>query len=156
MKTIKNIVLASTCAMASAGALADKTLNVYNWSDYIAEDTLANFEAETGIKTNVLFARNGLVDRLSSEGQNSPADVLLTVDVGRLDAMKKADIWQAIPADGPILPGSWAYYTGVEHIDYDTDTALSILKREGYVIPAEGGEVRAKDGQFLAFSLLHG
>jgi peptide/nickel transport system substrate-binding protein len=62
---------------------------------------------------------------------------------------------QAIPADGPILPGSWAYYNGVEHIDYDSDAALSILKREGYVIPAEGGEVRAKDGQFLAFTLLH-
>ena len=62
---------------------------------------------------------------------------------------------QAIPADGPILPGSWAYYNGVEHIAYDTDAALSILKREGYVIPAEGGEVRAKDGQFLAFTLLH-
>ncbi len=62
---------------------------------------------------------------------------------------------QAIPADGPILPGSWAYYNGIEHLDYDSDEALSILKREGYVIPAAGGEVRAKDGQFLAFTLLH-
>ncbi|MCP4139260.1 MAG: peptide ABC transporter substrate-binding protein [Chloroflexi bacterium] len=62
---------------------------------------------------------------------------------------------QAIPADGPILPGSWAYYNGIEHIDYDAEAALTILKREGYVIPAEGGEVRAKEGQFLAFTLLH-
>ena len=62
---------------------------------------------------------------------------------------------QAIPADGPILPNSWAYYDGVEHIDYDADAALSILKREGYVLPAAGGEVRAKDGHFLAFTLLH-
>ena len=62
---------------------------------------------------------------------------------------------QAIPADGPILPSSWAYYEGVEHIDYDSDTALSILKKAGYIIPAAGGEVRAKEGQFLAFTLLH-
>jgi putrescine transport system substrate-binding protein len=42
-------------AAALAGpALADetKTLNVYNWSDYIADDTLSRFEAETGIKVN--------------------------------------------------------------------------------------------------------
>lgn len=62
---------------------------------------------------------------------------------------------QAIPADGPILPGSWAYYEGIRHIEYNSEAAVSILKREGYVIPAEGGETRAKDGQFLAFTLLH-
>ena len=33
-------------------AMAEGVLNVYNWSDYIAEDTIANFEAETGIKVN--------------------------------------------------------------------------------------------------------
>ena len=62
---------------------------------------------------------------------------------------------QAIPADGPILPGSWAYYDGLAHIDYDADQAISILKKEGYIIPPEGGEIRAKEGQFLAFTLLH-
>src|SRR3546814_5814538 len=35
---------------AAAPAPEDKVLNIYNWSDYIAEDTIANFEAETGIK----------------------------------------------------------------------------------------------------------
>ena len=42
-------------ALGSAGAFAadePKVLNVYNWSDYIAEDTLRNFEKETGIKVN--------------------------------------------------------------------------------------------------------
>ena len=62
---------------------------------------------------------------------------------------------QAILADGPILPGSWAYYDGVEHIAYDPDAAISILRKEGYVIPPEGGDVRAKDGHFLTFTLLH-
>ncbi len=62
---------------------------------------------------------------------------------------------QAILADGPILPGSWAFYDGIEHIEYDPNAALTSLKREGYVIPAEGGEIRAKEGQRLAFTLLH-
>ena len=63
MKTIKNLVLAGTCAALSTGALAEKTLNVYNWSDYIAEDTLANFEAETGIKvTYDVFDSNDVLE----------------------------------------------------------------------------------------------
>ena len=62
---------------------------------------------------------------------------------------------QAIVADSPILPGSWAYYDGIEHIEYDPDAASSLLKREGYVIPAGGGDVRAKDGQYLSFTLAH-
>ena len=62
---------------------------------------------------------------------------------------------QAIPADGPILPGSWAYYDGVEHIAYDSIAAQSILKKAGYTIPSEGGETLVKEGQRLAFTLLH-
>jgi peptide/nickel transport system substrate-binding protein len=62
---------------------------------------------------------------------------------------------QAIMADGPILPGSWAYYDGIEHIEYDPDAAAALLKSEGYLIPAAGGDVRAKDGISLTFTLLH-
>jgi putrescine transport system substrate-binding protein len=41
----------AACAFAAAAQNAEpKVLNVYNWSDYIAEDTLKNFEKETGIK----------------------------------------------------------------------------------------------------------
>ena len=42
--------LSALVAFCAAPALAEGELNVYNWSDYIAEDTIANFEAETGIK----------------------------------------------------------------------------------------------------------
>src|SRR5688572_29800035 len=62
---------------------------------------------------------------------------------------------QAIVADGPILPGSWAYYDGIEHFDYNPDEAINLLKTEGYVIPAGGGEVRAKEGTPLVFNMLH-
>lgn len=62
---------------------------------------------------------------------------------------------QAIIADGPILPGSWAYYDEIEQFDYNPDAAMQLLKEEGFVIPVGGGEVRAKDGQFLSFSLLY-
>ena len=62
---------------------------------------------------------------------------------------------QAVIADGPILPGSWAYHDGIEHFEYNPDEAINILKAEGYVIPAAGGDVRGKDGTLLSFTMLH-
>jgi putrescine transport system substrate-binding protein len=61
LQTMKKLVThclaalaAATFALCSTAALAQnaepKVLNIYNWSDYIAEDTIKNFEKETGIK----------------------------------------------------------------------------------------------------------
>jgi len=47
---LRALAAAGLVAGASTTALASGELNIYNWSDYIAEDTIANFEAETGIK----------------------------------------------------------------------------------------------------------
>ena len=62
---------------------------------------------------------------------------------------------QAIISNGPILPNSWAYHDGTEQFPYDPEEAINLLKAEGYVIPAEGGEVRTKEGSPLSFTLLH-
>lgn len=62
---------------------------------------------------------------------------------------------QAVLTDGPILPNSWAYYDGIERFEYNPDQSVNLLKDEGYVIPAEGGEVRAKEGMPLSFTMLH-
>jgi len=62
---------------------------------------------------------------------------------------------QAYVADSPILPGSWAYYDGIEHFEYDPEAAITLLKAEGYVIPSSGGDVRAKEGVPLVFTMVH-
>jgi peptide/nickel transport system substrate-binding protein len=62
---------------------------------------------------------------------------------------------QAVIADSPILPGSWAHYDGIERVRYDPEAAVGLLKGEGYVIPASGGTVRAKDNVALNFTLVH-
>ena len=62
---------------------------------------------------------------------------------------------QAIIANGPILPNTWAYHDGTEQFEYDPEAAINLLKGEGYVIPAGGGDVRAKEGVSLAFTMLH-
>jgi peptide/nickel transport system substrate-binding protein len=87
--------------------------------------------------------------------QNAKVRRALLLGLNRNAIVSKILQGQAIIADGPILPGSWAYYDGIEHIDYDPEAAVALLKNEGYVIPAGGGEVRAKDNQFLSFTLVH-
>ncbi|MDP1730543.1 MAG: polyamine ABC transporter substrate-binding protein [Devosia sp.] len=76
MKT--SLMVALGALMLAAPALAqDKVVNVYNWSDYIAEDTVAKFEAETGIKVNYdVFDSNELVEAKLLAG-NSGYDVVV-------------------------------------------------------------------------------
>jgi peptide/nickel transport system substrate-binding protein len=62
---------------------------------------------------------------------------------------------QGIIAHGPIFPDSWAYYEGIQRLEYDPDAAIEQLKRAGYTVPAEGGNVRSKDGAPLAFELVY-
>jgi peptide/nickel transport system substrate-binding protein len=62
---------------------------------------------------------------------------------------------QGIVANGPIFPGTWAYLDTDEIPEYDVEAGIDLLKGNGYTIPAEGGRVRAKDGEFLRFTLIH-
>jgi peptide/nickel transport system substrate-binding protein len=61
---------------------------------------------------------------------------------------------QGIVADSPILPGTWAYYDGITHVDFDPDAAVSLLKVAGYVLPANGN-VRTKDTVTLSFTMAY-
>ncbi len=55
------------------------------------------FEEQTGIKVNVVKAKaSALIKRMESEGAKSPADVLITVDAGRLFQAKEKDLLQAV------------------------------------------------------------
>ncbi|MFO1089739.1 MAG: Fe(3+) ABC transporter substrate-binding protein [Hyphomicrobiales bacterium] len=73
-------------AMALAPlARADEIVNIYSYRQpQLIEPVLAAFTKKTGIRTAMIYADQGLVERLVQEGDGSPADVLLTVDVGRL------------------------------------------------------------------------
>jgi peptide/nickel transport system substrate-binding protein len=62
---------------------------------------------------------------------------------------------QAIIAHSPIFPESWAYFDGIEQVEYDPEKALALLKKAGYSIPAEGGQVRSKDGVPLSFEMVY-
>ena len=91
----------SLAAFASA-ARAATVVNVYSYRQPILIDPLfAEFTKETGIEVRTIFAENGLVERLAQEGRNSPADVLLSADVGRLVEATSRDLAQ--PVDSPFI-----------------------------------------------------
>ena len=62
-----------------------KEVNVYSYRQpFLVKPLFDKFTSQTGIKVNVIFAQKGLLEKIKLEGQRSPADVLLTVDITRL------------------------------------------------------------------------
>jgi peptide/nickel transport system substrate-binding protein len=62
---------------------------------------------------------------------------------------------QALIANVPILPGTWAYYDGLTMVEYDQQKAIQMLKEAGYVLTEEAGSIREKNGLALTFELLY-
>lgn len=75
-----------------------KVVNVYTHRHYESDQELfKRFEEQTGIKVNVINASaDELIQKMTLEGRNSPADVLITVDAGRLYRAKESQLLQAI------------------------------------------------------------
>ena len=95
-KTLTTLALI-TSAAASTSALAANEVNVYSYRQpYLIEPMLKDFEKQTGIKVNVIFADKGLEERVKQEGELSPADVLLTVDISRVMKIVKAGVSQPV------------------------------------------------------------
>ena len=76
-------------------------VNVYTHRHYKADDELfAKFTEETGIKVNIVNASaDELIQRLETEGDNSNADLLITVDAGRLYRAQSKDLLQPIQSE---------------------------------------------------------
>ena len=84
-------------AMLAGPAAADGTVNIYTYRQPdLIKPVLDAFTAETGIQTQVLFLDKGLEERVAAEGENSPADVIMTVDISRLTAAKAKGILQPL------------------------------------------------------------
>lgn len=62
---------------------------------------------------------------------------------------------QGIIADVPMLPFSWAYYSGNLRIDQNIQQAMDMLIEAGYVLEQDGANIRRKNGVTLSFNLVH-
>jgi iron(III) transport system substrate-binding protein len=92
---VASAVVAAGPALAQSG-----DVNVYTYRESkLIQPLFDAFTRETGIKVNVISASSGLEQRIKAEGANSPADVLLTVDIGRIEDAVRAGISQPMKSD---------------------------------------------------------
>ena len=118
MKRLLALLSVFACAVAPAVSAQEQVLNLYSARHYQTDEALyQNFTKQTGIRINRIEAGDDqLIERLKSEGANSPADVLLIVDAARLaqaddlglfQPVKSRVLEERIPAELRDPQGEW-------------------------------------------------
>lgn len=91
-RTLATLVLMGSSLNAYA---ADDQVNIYSFRQpFLIKPILEQFTQKTGIKTKVVFAKKGLIQRLKREGQLSPADLVLTSNFSKLLQLKDEGLTQ--------------------------------------------------------------
>ncbi len=124
---MRNLLLSSLALATLAGA-ANADVNIYTTRQpELIQPVMDAFTAETGIKVNLAFVSEGIVERLKAEGRRSPADLVMTVDIANLQQIVDAGVIQpvhsevldsAIPAELRSPEGLWFALTTRARIVY--------------------------------------
>ncbi|MEZ5923645.1 MAG: Fe(3+) ABC transporter substrate-binding protein [Hyphomicrobiaceae bacterium] len=150
-------ILFGPWSAAQVASAAD--VNVYSFREpKLMAPLFEAFTAKTGIEVKVVFAKDGLVERISAEGVNSPADVLLTNELGLLVQARDAGITQpvvsdAIMADVPATyrdpAGHWIGLTRRARVVYASKARVSEtdITYEDLADPKWKGKICSRSGQ---------
>jgi iron(III) transport system substrate-binding protein len=93
------MTLAALAATTALPALADE-VNVYSHRQpELLQPLVDAFTADTGIAVNVAFVDKGMAERLQAEGDRSPADIVMTVDIARLQQIVDAGVTQPVQSE---------------------------------------------------------
>ena len=95
------IALTLASFFLSSLGVSEEVVNLYSARHYDTDNALySGFQEKTGIKVNLIEGRSdGLIERIVNEGEYSPADILITVDAGRLWKAVEADVFQDVSSD---------------------------------------------------------
>ncbi|MFC3567933.1 extracellular solute-binding protein [Paracoccus sp. TOH] len=143
---------------AQAVAANAQELNLYTTREpNLIEPLLASFTESTGVKVNTIFLKDGLPERVEQEGEASPADVLMTVDIGNLVDLVDRGLTQ--PVDSEVLAaaipenlrdkdGNWFALSQRARVLYaDKNLDLSSFTYEDLAKPEWKGKVCIRSGQ---------
>ena len=126
--TKKYIFILLSLIMLNSNSLISKEINIYSHRQpFLINPFLEAFTAETGIKTNIVYSKTGLAERLQAEGENSPADLILTVDIARLYVYRDKDLLASI--DSSLLKSNIPSY-----LRSDDNTWFGLSKRARVII----------------------
>lgn len=100
MKVYKIVSFIIALSLVLTNIAKSDELNIYSHRQpFLINPFLEEFTKKTGINTNVIYSTKGLAQRLRSEGKNSPADVVLTVDIGRLYIYQDLELLSSINSE---------------------------------------------------------
>lgn len=120
MKNYLISILSILCIVYSCDTNESNEINIYSQRHYeVDKKQYENFEQKTGIKVNVIKANaDELLERLKNEGANSPADLFVTVDAGKLQKGAEMGLFQKINSD-----------------EINNNVSKELIDKKGYWIP---------------------
>lgn len=165
-KNIRRLLLGTVVGAAVFGIVtpwghAGSEVNIYSYRQpNLINPLLEAFTKKTGIQANVVFAKKGLIERMVAEGRNSPADLLLTVDIGRLSGAVAKGITQPvkssvldsnIPASYRDPKGEWFGLTRRARVVYASKSrvAQDAITYEELADPKWRGKICVRSGQHV-------
>ena len=143
----------SVASMASAAEVSIYTTR----EPGLIQPLLDSFKASTGITVNTVFLKDGLAERVASEGESSPADLLMTVDAGNLVDLVEKGVTQpiesealksAVPEQLRDANGHWVGLSMRARVLYAAkDVDLATLNYEDLADPKWKGKICIRSGQ---------
>lgn len=151
-----SLLVAALPLMAGTALAAE--VNLYTTREpKLVEPLLAAFTQDTGVKVNTVFVKDGLLERVRAEGAQSPADVLMTVDIGNLldlvdggvtQPVDSATLKAAIPDNLRAADGQWFALSLRDRVAYVAkDLDLQTFHYEDLADPRWKGKVCIRSGQ---------
>ncbi|WP_424943348.1 Fe(3+) ABC transporter substrate-binding protein [Aliiroseovarius crassostreae] len=100
MKLTRTLTAALALTTALPVMASADEVNVYSYRQpELIQPLMDAFTKETGVDVNVAFLKKGMIERLEAEGARSPADLVFTVDISRLNGVVEAGLTQPVQSD---------------------------------------------------------
>ncbi|HLU19467.1 MAG TPA: Fe(3+) ABC transporter substrate-binding protein [Pusillimonas sp.] len=149
---------AATVGLAASATTAVADVTLYTTREPgLIQPILEQFTKDTGIKANTVFVKDGLLERVKAEGEKSPADVLMTVDIGNLIDLVQGGVTQpieskvlneVIPANLRGKDGHWYTLSMRDRVAYvSNDIDVKELTYESLADPKWKGKFCTRSGQ---------
>ncbi|WP_449042739.1 Fe(3+) ABC transporter substrate-binding protein [Paracoccus sp. (in: a-proteobacteria)] len=165
--------VAISAASTGAAVQADE-VNIYTTREPgLIQPLLDAYTEKTGVKVNTVFLKDGMPERVASEGESSPADLLMTVDAGNLadlvdkgltQPVESAVLAEAVPENLRDAEGNWFALSMRARVLYAAkDLGLESFQYADLADPEYKGRVCIRSGQhpyntalFAAYDVHHG
>jgi iron(III) transport system substrate-binding protein len=154
------VALASLMILVAAAAVSAQSqeVNLYTTREPgLVQPLIDSFSRTTGIRVNSIFVPDGLAERVAAEGARSPADLLMTVDIGTLIDLVDKGLTQpvrspvleaAIPANLRSSDGSWFSLSLRARVVYATkELGLTSITYEQLADPRWARRICTRSGQ---------